>query len=178
MSPDEVEVVAEAGQEEAGAAEPAAKKAKTTKTASGKGQATAAQKEPAKAANIDEIMETIKNMTVIELSQLVKALENEFGVTAAASVAVAAAGAPTQAEAAEPAAAAEEQTEFTLVLKEVGANKISVIKAVREITSLGLKESKDLVEGAPKPVREGINKDDVAAMKKKLEEAGATVEVT
>jgi large subunit ribosomal protein L7/L12 len=177
MSPDEVEVTAEAGQEEAGAAEPAAKKAKATKAASGKGQATAAKKEPAKAANIDEIMETIKNMTVVELSQLVKALETEFGVTAA-PVAVAAAGAPAQAEAAEPAAAAEEQTEFTLVLKEVGANKISVIKAVREITSLGLKESKDLVESAPKPVREGLNKDDVAAMKKKLEEAGATVEVT
>ncbi len=177
MSPDEVEVVAEAGQEDAGAAEPAAKKAKTAKAASGKGPAIAAKKGPAKAANIDEIMAAIKNMTVVELSQLVKALETEFGVTAAAPVAVAAAGAPAQAEDGETAAA-EEQTEFTLVLKEVGANKISVIKAVREITSLGLKESKDLVESVPKPVREGINKDDAAAMKKKLEEAGATVEVT
>jgi large subunit ribosomal protein L7/L12 len=178
MSPDEVEVVAEAGQEDTVAAEPAAKKAKTAKVASSsKGSATAAKKEPAKAANIDEIMAVIRNMTVVELSQLVKALETEFGVTAAAPVAVAAAGAPAPAEAAEPAAAAEEKTEFTLVLKEVGSNKISVIKAVREITSLGLKESKDLVESAPKPVREGINKDDVAAMKKKLEDAGATVEV-
>jgi ribosomal protein L7/L12 len=137
MSPDEVEVVAEAGQEDVVAAEPAEKKAKTAKAASGKGQATAAKKGPAKAANIDEIMVAIKNMTVVELSQLVKALETEFGVTAAAPVA--AAGAAAQAEAAEPAAAAEEKTEFTLVLKEVGANKISVIKAVREITSLGLK---------------------------------------
>jgi large subunit ribosomal protein L7/L12 len=178
MSPDEVEVVAEAGQEDAGAAKPVEKKAKTTKAASGKGSATAAKKESAKAANIDEIMAAIKNMTVVELSQLVKALETEFGVTAAAPVAVAAAGAAAPAEAAEPEAAAEEKTEFTLVLKEVGANKISVIKAVREITSLGLKESKDLVESAPKPVREGINKDDVATMKKKLEDAGATVEVT
>jgi large subunit ribosomal protein L7/L12 len=117
-------------------------------------------------------------MTVVELSQLVKALEDEFGVTAAAPVAVAAAGASAPTEAAETAAAAEEKTEFTLVLKEVGANKISVIKAVREITSLGLKESKDLVESAPKTVREGINKDDVAVMRKKLEDAGATVEVT
>jgi large subunit ribosomal protein L7/L12 len=178
MSPDEVEVVAEAGQEDAGAAEPVEKKAKIAKAASGKGSATAAKKGPAKAANIDEIMAAIKNMTVVELSQLVKALEDEFGVTAAAPVAVAAAGAPAPTEAAETAAAAEEKTEFTLVLKEVGANKISVIKAVREITSLGLKESKDLVESAPKTVREGINKDDVAAMKKKLEDAGATVEVT
>jgi large subunit ribosomal protein L7/L12 len=177
MSPDEVEVVAEAGQEDTVAAEPVEKKAKTAKAASGKGSATAAKKEPATTGSIDEIMTAIKNMTVVELSQLVKALENEFGVTAAAPVAVAAAGAPAPAEAAEPAAA-EEKTEFTLVLKEVGANKISVIKAVREITSLGLKESKDLVESAPKPVREGINKDDVAAMKKKLEDAGATVEVT
>jgi large subunit ribosomal protein L7/L12 len=180
MSPDdEVEVVAEAGQEDAGAAaEPVEKKAKTTKAASGKGAATAAKKESTKAASIDEIMTAIKNMTVVELSQLVKALETEFGVTAAAPVAVAAAGAAAPAEAADQEAAAEEKTEFTLVLKEVGANKISVIKAVREITSLGLKESKDLVESAPKPVREGINKDDVAAMKKKLEDAGATVEVT
>jgi large subunit ribosomal protein L7/L12 len=182
MSPDdEVEVVAEAGQEDAGAAaEPVEKKAKTTKATAAKKEsaATAAKKESTKAASIDEIMTAIKNMTVVELSQLVKALETEFGVTAAAPVAVAAAGAAAPAEAADQEAAAEEKTEFTLVLKEVGANKISVIKAVREITSLGLKESKDLVESAPKPVREGINKDDVAAMKKKLEDAGATVEVT
>ena len=126
--------------------------------------------------SIDEIMAAIKNMTVLELSQLVKALENEFGVTAAAPVVAAAAPSPT--EAAATAAAAEEKTEFNVILKEVGANKISVIKAVRELTSLGLKESKDLVESAPKAVREGVNKDDAAAMRQKLEDAGATIEIT
>jgi large subunit ribosomal protein L7/L12 len=122
--------------------------------------------------NVAGLIETIKGMTVLELAELVKTLETEFGVTAAAPVAVAAAGAPAAA-----AAAAEEKTEFTVILKEAGANKINVIRAVRELTSLGLKESKDLVEGAPKPVREGVNKDDAAAAKKKLEEAGAKVEV-
>lgn len=122
---------------------------------------------------IEEIMETIEKMTVLELSQLVKAMETKFGVSAAAPMMVAAA-ADTSA-AAEPAV--EEQTEFDVILKEIGPNKINVIKAVRELTSLGLKESKDLVEGAPKPVKEGINKDDAAAAKKKLEEAGAVVEV-
>lgn len=126
----------------------------------------------AKKGNIDELIETIKNMTVLELADLVKTLETEFGVTAAAPVAVATAAAPAAA-----AAPAEEKTEFNVILKEVGANKISVIRAVRELTSLGLKESKDLVESAPKPVREGINKDEAAAAKKKLEEAGATVEI-
>ena len=126
----------------------------------------------AKKGNIDELIETIKNMTVLELADLVKTLETEFGVTAAAPVAVATAAAPAAA-----AAPAEEKTEFNVILKEVGANKISVIRAVRELTSLGLKESKDMVESAPKPVREGINKDEAAAAKKKLEEAGATVEI-
>jgi len=121
----------------------------------------------------DEMIEAIKGMTVIELSELVKALEKEFGVSAAAPVAVAAA-APA---AAGGAAAAEEKTDFTVILKAVGENKINVIKAVRELTTLGLKEAKDLVEAAPKPVKEGVNKDDAAAMKKKLEEAGATVEI-
>ncbi|MFC1871353.1 50S ribosomal protein L7/L12 [Chloroflexota bacterium] len=123
---------------------------------------------------MDDLMDTIKNMTVLELSQLVKAMETEFGVTAAAPVAAApAAGAAPAAEAEE-----EEKTEFTVTLKDFGANKINVIKAVRELTTLGLKESKDLVEGAPKAVKEGVTKDEAAAVKKKLEEAGATVEIT
>jgi large subunit ribosomal protein L7/L12 len=125
-----------------------------------------------KSGAIDEIMTAIKGMSVLELAELVKALETEFGVSAAAPVAVAAAAAP-----AEAAPAAEEQTEFTVILKEIGANKINVIKAVRELTSLGLKESKDLVEAAPKPVKEGVNKEDAAAAKTKLEAAGAKVEV-
>ena len=124
-------------------------------------------------SNVAGLIETIKGMTVLELAELVKTLETEFGVSAAAPVAVAAAGATAAA-----AAPAEEKTEFNVILKAAGANKIAVIKAVRELTNLGLKESKDLVEAAPKPVKEGINKDDAAAAKKKLEEAGATVEVT
>ena len=124
-------------------------------------------------SNVAGLIETIKGMTVLELAELVKTLETEFGVTAAAPVAVAAAGATAVA-----AAPAEEKTEFNVILKAAGANKIAVIKVVRELTNLGLKESKDLVEGAPKPVKEGINKDDAAAAKKKLEEAGASVEVT
>ncbi len=124
-------------------------------------------------SNVAGLIETIKGMTVLELAELVKTLETEFGVTAAAPVAVAAAGATAAA-----AAPAEEKSEFNVILKAAGANKIAVIKVVRELTSLGLKESKDLVEAAPKPVKEGINKDDAAAAKKKLEEAGATVEIT
>jgi len=121
-----------------------------------------------------EIIQAIKGMTVIELAELVKALQSEFGVSAAPMMAAApAAGAP----AAAAAAPAEEKSEFTVILKEVGVNKINVIKAVREVTALGLKESKDLVEGAPKPVKENINKDEAAAIKAKLEAAGATVEV-
>ncbi len=122
---------------------------------------------------IEKIMETIKKMTVLELSELVKALEVEFGVSAAAPV-VAAAAAPAEAAA---APAAEEQTEFSVILTEIGANKINVIKAVREVTTLGLKESKDLVEGAPKPVREGVNKEEAASIKEKLEAAGAKAEI-
>ena len=125
-----------------------------------------------KATAIDDVMATIKNMTVLELAELVKTLEDEFGVTAAAPVAAAAAAAPT--EAAPPV---EEKTEFDVILKAIGENKISVIRAVRELTSLGLKESKDLVEGAPKPVKEGVNKDEAAAAKQKLEEAGATADI-
>ena len=128
-----------------------------------------------KSAAIEDIMTAIKGMSVLELADLVKALEEEFGVSAAAPVAVAAAGAP--AGEAAGAKAAEEKTEFSVVLTEIGENKINVIKAVRELTSLGLKESKDLVESAPKPVKVGINKDDAAAAKAKLEAAGAKAEV-
>jgi len=124
-----------------------------------------------KATKIDELMASVKNMTVLELSELIKALEAEFGVSAAAPVATVAA--PTQAA----APAAEEKTEFNVILKDMGANKINVIKAVRELTSLGLKESKDLVESAPKAVREGVNKDEATTIKQKLEAAGATVEI-
>jgi large subunit ribosomal protein L7/L12 len=131
------------------------------------------KKEPT--VTVNDMIEALKNMTVLELSQLVKALEEEFGVSAAAPV-VAAAGAP--AAAAEAPAAEEEKTEFSVILKEAGANRIAVIKAVRELSGLGLKESKDLVESAPKPVREGVTKDEAAVAKEKLEAAGATVEVT
>jgi len=119
-----------------------------------------------------EILDKISSMTVLELSELIKAMEDKFGVSAAAAVAVAgpAAGAA-------PAAAAEEKTEFTVVLASFGENKVNVIKAVRELTGLGLKEAKDLVDGAPKPVKEGISKADAEAAKKKLEEAGAKVEI-
>jgi len=125
-----------------------------------------------KATTTDEIMTTVKNMTVLELSELIKALEAEFGVSAAAPVATAA---TTPTEAAAPTA--EEKTEFNVILKDMGANKINVIKAVRELTTLGLKESKDLVESAPKAVREGVNKDEATNIKQKLEAAGATVEI-
>ena len=123
----------------------------------------------------EQMIEAIKSMTVLELAELVKALEEEFGVSAA-PVAVASAGVAT---AAAPAAAAEaeEQTEFSVILKDIGANKINVIKAVREVTPLGLKEAKDLVESAPKAVKEGISKEEAASVKEKLEAAGATVEI-
>ena len=119
-----------------------------------------------------KLIEDVKALTDMELSELVKALEEEFGVSAAAPVAVAAAPAAGAA-----APAAEEKTEFDVVLAEVGANKINVIKVVRELTGLGLKEAKDLVDGAPKAVKEAVSKDDAEAMKKKLEEAGAKVEL-
>jgi large subunit ribosomal protein L7/L12 len=118
-----------------------------------------------------EILDKISSMTVLELSELIKAMEDKFGVSAAAAVAVAGPAA------AAPAAAAEEQTEFTVILAAFGENKVNVIKAVRELTGLGLKEAKDLVDGAPKPVKEAISKADAEAAKKKLEEAGAKVEV-
>ena len=124
----------------------------------------------------DQILEAIDTMTVLELSELVKAFEERYGVTAAAPVAVAAAPA-AGGDGAAAAGAAEEQSEFDAVLTDVGANKILVIKAVRELTGLGLKEAKDLVDAAPKAVKEGVTKEEAEAAKEKLAEAGATVEV-
>ncbi len=144
--------------------EPKAKKqAKAKETSSG-----------AKAMTKEDIIGVVKNMTVLELSELVKALEEEFGVSAAPVAMAAVGGAPSAGSAAAPE---EEKTEFTVILKEIGENKINVIKAVREVTTLGLKEAKDLVESAPKPVKEGVNKDEAATVKKKLEEAGAKAEI-
>ena len=120
-----------------------------------------------------EILDAIGSMTVLELSQLIKDMEEKFGVSAAAAVSVAA----PAAAAGGAAAAKEEQTEFTVMLLAAGENKVNSIKAVREVTGLGLKEAKDLVDGAPKPVKEGISKADAEALKKKMEEAGAKVEV-
>jgi large subunit ribosomal protein L7/L12 len=120
----------------------------------------------------DELLDAIGNMTVLELADFVKAFEEKFGVTAAAPVAVAAAGGP-----AAPAAAAEEQTEFDVVLVSAGEKKIQVIKVVRELTGLGLKEAKDLVDGAPKTLKEGASKEEAAQIKAKLDEQGATVEL-
>ena len=126
------------------------------------------------ASKVESILEEIKGLTLLEASDLVKKMEEAFGVSAAAAAPVMAAGGGAGAGA---AGAPEEKTEFTVVLTEVGANKINVIKAVREVTSLGLKEAKDLVDGAPKTVKEGVNKDEAATIKKKFEEAGAKVEV-
>jgi len=168
MSENEVEIGHDTGEQTA-KQEVAKKPKKTAKPAVSQSPGT---KVGGKATAIEEIMATIKNLTVLELSQLVKALEAEFGVSAAAPV-VATAAAPTDAA----APAVEEKTEFSVILKDIGANKISVIKAVRELTTLGLKESKDLVESAPTTVREGVSKDEAAAMKQKLETAGATAEI-
>ncbi len=177
MSENEVEIGHEAGGETAEGeqqplAEQVARKPKAVKAASNKPQAPAKVEKGKKAIAVEEIMAALKNMTVLELAELVKALEAEFGVSAAAPVA--AATAPTGGA----APAAEEKTEFNVILKDIGANKISVIRAVRELTTLGLKESKDLVESAPKAVKEDISKDEATAAKQKLEEAGATAEIT
>jgi large subunit ribosomal protein L7/L12 len=126
------------------------------------------------AISTDDFVKQIETMSVLDLSNLVKALEERFGVSAAAAAPVMMAGGGAAAAAAAPV---EEQTEFTVVLSEVGEKKINVIKAVREVTSLGLKEAKDLVEGAPQTVKEGISKDEAEAMKKKFEEAGAKVTI-
>ena len=124
--------------------------------------------------NQQQVVDYIKGISVLELSQLVKALETELGVSAAAAMPMAM---PAGGVGAAGAAAPEEKTEFTATLTEVGSNKINVIKVVREVTSLGLKEAKDLVEGAPKPIKEGIPKDEAAAIKKKFEDVGAKVEI-
>ena len=123
-------------------------------------------------ADLQNIAENLSTLTVMEVAQLVKVLEEKWGVSAAAPVAIAAAGAGPAA-----AAAVEEQTEFEVILKEVGDKKINVIKAVREVTSLGLKEAKDLVDGAPKTIKEGVTKDEAANIKKKFEAEGATVDI-
>ena len=125
------------------------------------------------ASKVESILEEIKGLTLLEASDLVKKMEEAFGVSAAAAAPVMMAGGGGAAA----GGAAEEKTEFTVVLTEVGANKINVIKAVREVTSLGLKEAKDLVDGAPKTVKEGVNKDEAATIKKKFEEAGAKVDI-
>ena len=177
MLENEVEIGQEAGAEVTGSepevsAPEAAKKPKKAK-ATGEEAVTAKAAKGKQATSIDEIMSAIKNMTVLELSQLVKTLETEFGVSAAVPMVAA----PVAAGPVEAAAQAEEQTEFDVILKDIGANKINVIKAVRELTTLGLKESKDLVESAPKSVKEKVTKEEAAVAKEKLESAGATVEV-
>jgi large subunit ribosomal protein L7/L12 len=126
-------------------------------------------------SKVETILEEIKGLTLLEASDLVKKMEEAFGVSAAAATVVAAGGGAAGGGAA--AAPAEEKTEFTVVLTDVGGNKINVIKAVREVTSLGLKEAKDLVDGAPKTVKEGVSKDEAATIKKKFEDAGAKVEI-
>jgi large subunit ribosomal protein L7/L12 len=177
---EEAEPEAKAEEPEAEAKEPEPKaeaKKPEAKPEAKKPEAKAEAKKPAKpvkrSAAIEDIMTKIKKMTVLELAELVQALQDGFGVSAAVPVAAA----PAAAAPGEAAAEAEEKTEFTVVLKEIGANKISVIRAVRELTTLGLKEAKDFVESAPQTVKEGINKEEAATAKQKLEAAGATVEV-
>jgi len=129
---------------------------------------------------VDQVLDIIKEMTILELRDLNQKIQDEFGITAAAPVAMAAApaaGAAAAGDGAAPAAAEEEKSEFTIVLKDIGANKINVIKAVREVTTLGLKEAKDLVEAAPANVKEGVSKADAEGIMKKLQEAGATAEM-
>lgn len=170
------EVKAGATKKEAPAKKTAAKPREAKAEAASEQPAPVKEERKKKTATIDEVLTAIKKMTVLELAELVKALEAEFGVSAAVPVVAAAAtAAPAGAEAAAPPA--EEQTEFSVILKEIGANKISVIKAVREVTALGLKESKDLVESAPKAVKEAVNKEEATAIKEKLEAAGATAEI-
>ena len=125
------------------------------------------------ATKVETILEEIKGLSLLEAAELVKKMEETFGVSAAAAAPVVVAGGAPAAG----AAAAEEKTEFSVVLTDVGANKINVIKAVREVTSLGLKEAKDLVDGAPKPIKDGVSKEEAATIKKKFEDAGAKVEV-
>jgi len=172
----EVEAAPEAAEEKVKAEEPPpareeAKKPQAAKAEVSAPPAPAKEKRAKKSAAVEEILAAVKKMTVLDLAELVKAMEDEFGVSAAAPVIAAAPAAAAEAP------AAEEQTEFSVILKDMGPNKINVIKAVREVTILGLKESKDLVESAPKAVKEGVNKEEAAAVKAKLEAAGATVEI-
>jgi large subunit ribosomal protein L7/L12 len=155
-------------------AEKAEEKPKAEKKKAEEAPAPPAKEKVKVSPAIEEIMNSIKKMTVMELADMVKALEAEFGVSAAAQVVAAA---PAGGAPAEAAATDEEQTEFSVVLTDVGANKIAVIKAVREVTTLGLKESKDLVESAPKPVREGVSKEEAATIKEKIEAAGAKADI-
>ncbi len=178
MSEEEKEVKIESPEEtvevkEQPPAPQAEKKPKKAETAVSEKPAPAKVEKAKKSAAIEEIMAAIKNMTVLELAELVKALEADFGISAAAPAVAAVA---PSAEAAAPPA--EEKTEFNVILKDIGSNKINVIRAVRELTPLGLKESKDLVESAPTAVKEGVNKDEATAAKEKLEAAGATAEIT
>jgi large subunit ribosomal protein L7/L12 len=169
MSPEEVEKEAKEGE---------VKKASRAKKEVTEGEAKEAPraKKEAKVLTKEEIIAAIKNMTVLDLADLVKTLENEFGVSAApVAVAAAAPAAAPSAQAAAPSA--EEKTEFTVTLKSFGEKKIEVIKAVREVTTLGLKQAKDLVEAAPQVVKEGVPKEEAETIKKKLEAAGATVEI-
>jgi large subunit ribosomal protein L7/L12 len=158
-------------------AEKAEEKPKAKKEKAAEAPAPPAKEKVKVSKAIEEIMNGIKKLTVIELADLVKALEAEFGVTAAAPMVAAGAAAQAAGAPAEAAEADEEQTEFSVILTDVGANKIAVIKAVREVTTLGLKESKDLVESAPKPVREGVNKEEAASVKEKIEAAGAKADI-
>ena len=168
MSPEEVEKEAKEG--EVKKAPRAKKEVKEEETK----EAPTAKKE-AKVLTKEEIVAAIKTMTVLDLADLIKTLENEFGVSAAPVAVAAAAAAAPGAQAAAPAA--EEKTEFTVTLKSFGEKKIEVIKAVREVTTLGLKQAKDLVEAAPQVVKEGVPKEEAETIKKKLEAAGATVEI-
>jgi len=173
---EETAEAAEAEEKQPVEAAAAAEETKAEKKAAGEAKKDKPAKASAKetTADVASIIETLKTMTVLDLSQLVKALEEEFGVSAAMPMMAAApAGAATEAPAAE-----EEKTEFNVILKEAGSNRIAVIKAVRELSSLGLKESKDLVESAPKPVKEGVSKEEATAAKEKLEAAGATADIT
>ncbi|NQT31461.1 MAG: 50S ribosomal protein L7/L12 [Deltaproteobacteria bacterium] len=166
----EVEAEVKEPKAEAEAKEPKAKAEVKEPKAEPAAKEPKAKAEVKSSAAVEAIMTSIKKMNVLELSELVKALQTEFGVSAAVAVAAPAA-------AAEAPAAAEEKTEFSVILKEIGANKISVIRAVREVTTLGLKEAKDFVESAPQTVKEGINQEEANNIKQKLEAAGATVEV-
>jgi len=181
MAEKEAEIEQGAGEEAAEvkkqpSAKRAVKKSKTAKADVSEPKAPTKAEQKGQKAAVEDIMAAIKNMTVLELSELIKTLETEFGVSAAAPVVAAmpAGGGP----AAAAPATEEEKTEFNVILKDIGANRISVIRAVRELTALGLKESKDLAESAPKAVKEGVSKDEAAAAKQKLETAGATVEIT